>query len=85
MRRGGLQDIRRGLWGCNNSDYYGKAVMLYASLIKEDPSAYTGLYHWEIHFNADAGDLWLPVGYIQRTPISVQDYLRSNPSSKAPE
>ena len=85
VRRGGLQDIRRGLWGYNNSDYYGKAVMLYASLIKEDPSAYTGLYHWEIHFNADAGDLWLPVGYIQRAPISVQEYLRRNPSSKAPE
>ena len=85
VRRGGLQDIRRGLWGYNNSDYYGKAVMLYASLIKEDPSAYTGLYHWEIHFNADAGDLWLPVGYIQRTPISVQEYLRRNPSSRAPE
>ena len=85
VRRGGLQDIRRGLWGYNNSDYYGKAVMLYASLIKEDPSAYTGLYHWEIHFNADAGDLWLPVGYIQRAPISVQEYLRRNPSSRAPE
>ena len=84
VRRGGLKDIRRGLWGYNNSDYYGKAVMLYASLIKEDPRAYTGLYHWEIHFNADAGDLWLPVGYMQRTPISVQDYLRRNPSSKAP-
>jgi membrane-bound lytic murein transglycosylase B len=85
VRRGGLQDIRRGLWGYNNSDYYGKAVMLYASLIEEDPSAYTGLYHWEIHFNANAGDLWLPVGYIQRTPISVQDYLRRNPSSRAPQ
>ena len=85
VRRGGLQDIRRGLWGYNNSDYYGKAVMLYASLIKEDPNAYTGLYHWEIHFNADAGDLWLPVGYIQRAPISVQEYLRRNPSSRAPE
>ena len=85
VRRGGLQDIRRGLWGYNNSDYYGKAVMLYASLIKEDPSAYTGLYHWEIHFNADAGDLWLPVGYVQRAPISVQEYLRRNPSSRAPE
>ena len=85
VRRGGLQDIRRGLWGYNNSDYYGKAVMLYASLIKEDPSAYTGLYHWEIHFNADAGDLWLPVGYVQRAPISVQEYLRRNPSSRAPQ
>ena len=84
VRRGGLKDIRRGLWGYNNSDYYGRAVLLYASLIKEDPRAYTGLYHWEIHFNADAGDLWLPVGYQQQRPISVQDYLRQKPESRPP-
>ena len=84
VRRGGLKDIRRGLWGYNNSDYYGRGVLLYASLIKEDPRAYTGLYHWEIHFNADAGDLWLPVGYQQQRPISVQDYLRQHPESRPP-
>ena len=84
VRRGGLQDIRRGLWGYNNSDYYGRAVLLYASLIKDDPRAYTGLYHWEIHFNAAAGDLWLPVGYNQPRPIAVQDYLRQHPESRPP-
>ena len=84
VRRGGLQDIRRGLWGYNNSDYYGRAVLLYASLMKEDPAAYTGLYHWEIHFNAAAGDLWLPVGYNQPQRISVQDYLQTNPASRSP-
>ena len=84
VRRGGLKDIRRGLWGYNNSDYYGRAVLLYASLMKEDPRAYYGLYHWEIHFNANAGDLWLPVGYSQLSSIDVQDYLRANPSSRSP-
>ena len=84
VRRGGLQDIRRGLWGYNNSDYYGRAVLLYASLMKEDPAAYTGLYHWEIHFNAAAGDLWLPVGYNQPQRISVQEYLQTNPASRSP-
>ena len=84
VRRGGLQDIRRGLWGYNNSDYYGRAVMLYASLMKEDPAAYTGLYHWEIHFNAAAGDLWLPVGYNQSQRISVQEHLLANPASRSP-
>jgi hypothetical protein len=84
VRRGGLKDIRRGLWGYNNSDYYGRAVLLYASLMKDDPRAYTGLYHWEIHFNADAGDLWLPVGYNQPRPIAVKDYLRMNPESRPP-
>tara|TARA_B100001564_G_scaffold294352_1_gene259159 strand:- start:394 stop:1179 length:786 start_codon:yes stop_codon:yes gene_type:complete len=84
VRRGGLQDIRRGLWGYNNSDYYGRAVLLYASLMREDPAAYTGLYHWEIHFNAAAGDLWLPVGYNQPQRISVQEYLQTNPASRSP-
>ena len=84
VRRGGLQDIRRGLWGYNNSDYYGRAVLLYASLMREDPAAYTGLYHWEIHFNAAAGDLWLPVGYNQPQRISVQEFLQANPASRSP-
>ena len=84
VRRGGLKDIRRGLWGYNNSDYYGRAVLLYASLMKDDPRAYTGLYHWEIHFNADAGDLWLPVGYNQPRPIAVKDYLRRHPENRPP-
>ena len=84
VRRGGLQDIRRGLWGYNNSDYYGRAVMLYASLMKEDPAAYTGLYHWEIHFNAATGDLWLPVGYNQPQRITVEQHLQANPASRSP-
>ena len=84
VRRGGLQDIRRGLWGYNNSDYYGRAVLLYASLMKEDPTAYTGLYHWEIHFNAADGDLWLPVGYNQPQRISVEKHLQANPASRSP-
>ena len=84
VRRGGLNNIRRGLWGYNNSDYYGRAVMLYASLMKEDPQAYIGLYHWEIHFNAADGDLWLPVGYSQNQPISVQTYINNNPASRSP-
>ena len=84
VRRGGLRDIRQGLWGYNNSDYYGRAVLLYASLMREDPRAYIGLYHWEIHFNAADGDLWLPVGYNQAKPIPVGDYLNNHPTSRPP-
>jgi hypothetical protein len=84
VRRGGLRDIRQGLWGYNNSDYYGRAVLLYASLMREDPLAYNGLYHWEIHFNAADGDLWLPVGYNQTQPITVKDYLSNHPTSRPP-
>ena len=84
VRRGGLRDIRQGLSGYNNSDYYGRAVLLYASLMEEDPRAFIGLYHWEIHFNSSVGDLWLPVGYSQNQPIAVNTYLQRHPSSRSP-
>ncbi len=84
VRRGGAQDIRKGLWGYNNSDYYGRAVLLYASLLRDDPRAYTGLYHWEIHVQSAAGDLWLPVGYAQSQPVPVATYLQQVPASAPP-
>ncbi len=84
VRRGGLQDIRKGLWGYNNSDYYGRAVLKYAALIKRDPNAIRGFYHWEIHFNVEEGDIWLPVGYLQNKKIPISTYLQNFPVSAPP-
>ena len=84
VRRGGLKDIRRALWGYNNSNHYGRAVLIYAALLREDPAAYRGLYNWEVHFATSAGDIWLPVGYNQSKPIPVINYLRRMPSSAPP-
>ncbi|MFZ0407866.1 MAG: lytic transglycosylase domain-containing protein [Cyanobium sp.] len=84
VRRGGLKDISKGLWGYNNSDHYGRAVLHYAALLRDDPAAYTGLYHWQIHFASAAGDLWLPVGYDQSRPIAVSDWLARQPASRPP-
>jgi membrane-bound lytic murein transglycosylase B len=84
VRRGGLKNIRRGLWGYNNSDHYGEAVLLYASLLREDPRALVGLYHWEIHYNAQQGDLWLPLGYKQLQPMSADRFLQLYPGSAPP-
>ena len=81
VRRGGLKDIRKALWGYNNSDYYGRAVLIYAALLREDPAAYRGFYNWEVHLATSAGDVWLPVGYSQPQPIPVTSYLRRVPSS----
>jgi membrane-bound lytic murein transglycosylase B len=83
VRRGGLKDIRKGLWGYNNSDHYGKAVLAYAALLHNDPAAYRGLYHWEVHFASAAGDLWIPVGYNQRKTIDAATWLRSNPAGRS--
>ncbi|MFM7312812.1 MAG: transglycosylase SLT domain-containing protein [Cyanobium sp.] len=84
VRRGGLRDIRRGLWGYNNSDAYGTGVLLYAQLLREDPAAYTGLYHWQIHYAAAGGDLWLPPGYDQPRPLAVGEFLKRSPVSQPP-
>jgi hypothetical protein len=84
VRRGGLRDIRRGLWGYNNSRHYVRAVLLYAELLRLDPRAFTGLYHWEIHYASSAGDLWLPVGYDQSRPLAVATYLERFPASAPP-
>ncbi|MBM5821383.1 MAG: lytic transglycosylase domain-containing protein [Cyanobacteria bacterium K_Offshore_surface_m2_011] len=85
VRRGGLRDIRKGLWGYNNSRHYVRAVLLYAELLRLDPQAFTGLYHWEIHYASAAGDLWLPVGYSQPRPLAVGTYLERFPASAPPE
>ncbi len=82
VRRGGLKDIRGGLWGYNNSHHYGEGVLQYAQLLKDDPLAFRGLYHWEIHIATSAGDLWLPVGYHQIQPVAVATYLRNTPVSR---
>lgn len=81
VRRGGLRDIRRGLWGYNNSDHYGRAVLEYAALLHADPNAFRGFYHWQVHVPTVAGDLWLPVGYSQRSPIQVHAFLKQQPEA----
>ncbi len=84
VRRGGLKDIRKGLWGYNNSNHYVRGVLHYAELLRQDPQAFTGLYHWEIHYNSAAGDLWLPVGYNQSRPLPVSTFLKRFPGSAPP-
>ena len=84
VRRGGLRDIRRGLWGYNNSDHYGAAVLEYAALLRDDPAAFRGFYHWEVHVATSAGDVWLPVGYSQQAPIKVHHYLAQQQEAAPP-
>ena len=81
MRRGGLQDIRRGLWGYNNSPHYGNAVLHYAALLRDDPAAFAGLYQWQIHLLTSAGDVWLPEGTDYRQRVPVQQHLQRYPWS----
>tara|TARA_B100000700_G_scaffold180252_1_gene198969 strand:+ start:77 stop:1093 length:1017 start_codon:yes stop_codon:yes gene_type:complete len=84
VKRGGLNDIRKGLWGYNNSDYYGSAVLEYARLMKQDPNSFNGFYYWQIYYNSSLGDILLPEGYSQNKKIPISRYLKELPSSPPP-
>ena len=79
VQRGGLDDIRDGLWGYNNSDHYVNAVLAYAELVRLDERALRGFYNWEIYVGSEVGTLWLPVGFRAPEPTSASDYLTQNP------
>jgi membrane-bound lytic murein transglycosylase B len=47
----------------NNSDHYVQAVTAYAEVIRSDPAAFRGYYHWQVYYLTTSGDVLLPVGY----------------------
>ncbi len=82
VRRGGLDDIRAGLWGYNNSDHYVNAVLAYAEMVKLDERTLRGFYNWEIYIGSAEGTLWLPVGFSSTEVGSAKEYLAENPWAK---
>lgn len=85
VRRGGPSDMRKALFGYNNSNAYVDGVLAYAKLM-EDERAFLGYYHWEIYFGSPRGGLWLPVGvYNQPARITVDQYIASAPWSLTPQ
>lgn len=81
VRRGGPSDMAGALWGYNNSDDYVTAVLSYAELLRQDPAAYAAIYNWEIYFYTEAGDVWLPAGFITPERVDLVDFLAANPWS----
>jgi hypothetical protein len=59
-------------------------VSAYADLLRRDERNFVGIYHWEVHFFAAIGDLWLPVGYHQDEPIPATEYVAGAPWSVSP-
>lgn len=64
------------LFRYNNSDHYVRAVNDYAAVLAADPAAFAGYYRWDVYYNnTTAGDVLLPIGYSEASPIPVADYL----------
>ncbi len=81
VRRGGPGDMQGAIWGYNNSDNYVTAVQAYAEVLRQDPAAYEAIYNWEIYFFTEAGDVWLPTGFVNEETLDLVDFLAANPWS----
>ncbi len=72
-------DPDHALYRYNNSDHYVQAVKDYAAILAADPAAFTGFHQWEVYYRTTAGDVLLPIGYAETTPVPVADYLAAHP------
>ena len=76
--------MAKALFGYNNADEYVSAVSHYAALFQRNQANLSGPYHWEIHYSADIGDLWLPVGYSQLESLDAEIFVIDAPWSVPP-
>ncbi|OBB59278.1 lytic transglycosylase [Mycobacterium sp. 852013-51886_SCH5428379] len=69
------------LFRYNNSNNYVRAVRDYAEVLAADPAAIAGFYRWDVYVNTVAGDIVLPTGYAERSPLPVAEFLRRHPDA----
>jgi hypothetical protein len=72
-------DRDHAIYRYNHASEYVRAVNQYATLIAADPASFAGYYRWDVYCNTTAGDVVLPIGYAEASPIPVRDYLASHP------
>jgi hypothetical protein len=60
---GGPGNMANALFRYNQSQRYVRAVTAYAEVMRADPDAYRGYYHWQVYYLTTNGDILLPVGY----------------------
>jgi membrane-bound lytic murein transglycosylase B len=60
---GAPRDMANALFRYNHSDLYVYAVTAYAEVMRAEPDAYRGYYHWQVYYLTTDGDVLLPVGY----------------------
>jgi soluble lytic murein transglycosylase-like protein len=76
---GFANDRDHAIYRYNNADQYVRAVNDYAAVLAADPAAFPGYYHWVVYYYTTAGDVLLPIGYAETSPIPVDDYLATHP------
>jgi membrane-bound lytic murein transglycosylase B len=72
-------DRDHAIYGYNHAHEYVQAVDDYAALIGADPAAFATFHRWDVYYVTTAGDVLLPIGYAEGSPIPVGDYLAAHP------
>lgn len=72
---GAPDDMREAIFAYNRHYNYVRAIQHYASVIRDNPNAYRGYYHWQVYILTVEGDVVMPVGYEAHERIPVADYL----------
>lgn len=72
-------DLDYSLRSYNPSPYYGTAVKQIASVLRADPRAFAGYYHWDVYVRAAPGSVLLPVGWTGDGHTKASAYLATHP------
>lgn len=72
-------DRDSAIYRYNHANEYVRAVNDFAAVLADDPAAFGGYYRWDVYYNTTAGDVLLPVGYLETSPIPVGEYLANHP------
>jgi hypothetical protein len=76
---GFVGDHDRAIYRYNHAAEYVRAVNDVAAILAADPAAFAGFYRWDVYYKTTAGDVLLPIGYDEPSPIPVGDYLATHP------
>lgn len=60
---GAPANMERAIWMYNHDDEYVDAVMKYAEVMRNDPSAFRGYHGWQVYYVTANGMFLLPVGW----------------------
>jgi Transglycosylase SLT domain len=76
---GFAEERDRAIFRYNHAAEYVRAVDDVAAVLAGDPSAFAGYYRWDVYYVTTAGDVVLPIGYDETSPIPVGDYVATHP------
>lgn len=76
---GFANDRDHAIYGYNHAGEYVRAVDQYAALIAADPATFAAFYQWDVYCLTTSGDVLLPIGYDEASPVPAAAYVAAHP------